>query len=319
MSCGHSPAFPEQYSGKSHSLVASLHTDPVGWNYRQTGCWVSHNNNNIKKTNGNAIFGQRVQHFKCSRAPSLKRGDTDLNPIVNRVSGIRTSLFGLLHLNLTPSDAGSSFIILVLWTYLVYLSFFVYSTCPRIILSPIPLPCTLNPSRLCSLAAMHNYFAVLCATSTGRRALRFFCQLACYRIATRIVLLTFVVTTAIAFLVFFYNIVAAFLLRIIGLNTTTREKHNGIIRVNIMLFISLSKFFCKFPPANLVGFIEQALVPSVSEYFYVIVEAAFAKFVRLNVLHAHDRLLHYTAVPILADTILSWKLKRVHRYCSHVL
>lgn len=30
MSCGQSPEFPEQYSGKSHSLVTSLHTDPLG-------------------------------------------------------------------------------------------------------------------------------------------------------------------------------------------------------------------------------------------------------------------------------------------------
>lgn len=76
--------------------------------------------------------------------------------------------------------------------------------------------------------AMHIYLAVLSATFPGRRAFRFFFQFARDRIATRIVLLTIVGTTAIALLFVFYNIVAAFLFRIIGLYTTTREKTHTI-------------------------------------------------------------------------------------------
>jgi len=55
----------------------------------------------------------------------------------------------------------------------------------------------------------------------------------------------------------------------------------------------------------LIRFIEQANITSVPEFFYIIVETALAKFVRLNIFHAYDGLLHDTTVPISAITLFS--------------
>lgn len=56
---------------------------------------------------------------------------------------------------------------------------------------------------------------------------------------------------------------------------------------------------------HLVRFIEQAHVASVPKFVYVIVETAIAKFVRLNVFHADDGLLHNATVPVPAVTFFS--------------
>lgn len=53
---------------------------------------------------------------------------------------------------------------------------------------------------------------------------------------------------------------------------------------------------------HLVRFIEQAHVSGIPKFVYVIVETAIAEFVRLNVLHANDGLLHDATVPIAAVT-----------------
>lgn len=56
---------------------------------------------------------------------------------------------------------------------------------------------------------------------------------------------------------------------------------------------------------HLVRFIEQAHVSGTPKFVYVIVETAIAEFVRLNVFHANDRLLHDATVPIAAVTFFS--------------